>query len=641
MDFVVSNLNDAGLGSLRWALEQANSTAGFDSISCDQNLSGGRIALASALPDILDGVAIKGLSSPTGAPLVQIDFNANAGLIFRGGSARSSLTGFSLVDAGSDALRLEASAITIASNYIGVDLDGITGIANRGHGIRIGNASSDNLIGTLEPLTGIALADQVSNVISANTGNGILIEGSRDNQIVNNRIGTNAGGTSDLGNKGTGIQITAQANNNRIGGDASGGNSPTNGVFVRPPQGNLLSGNSGDGLRIDSDSRGNLLMGNFIGTDSAGTTAIGNDGDGVAILNANDNKLIGTTFSQDPFVFFNVLGGNGGNGLRVNSSNDTTIHANFFGLGSDNATIVANGGNGALIEGSSSNTQYGGVIPLGNVNAGNRGNGIEVRDRASDFISFNTFAGLTAFGGIAPNQGDGMLITSRGRNNTIRTNVISGNLLNGLHISGRARGVSVDPNIIGLSTNGLMATYTDSSGAQTSWGNGLDGIRIDGSAKDITIAGNRRSVIPRNTVANNPGYGIAIQDQAKRVLVSNTSVGLSSTEKETFPNGEGGIYVGPSNRKVVIGSQKRRLINQVVGNIGDGIMLDGTRKATVYFNQLNQNRGSGLRLQGGDGNRIVHNQASDNGRYGFELVRSPDNTLRGNRGSGNRLGLYS
>ena len=111
-------------------------------------------------------------------------------------------------------------------------------------------------------------------------------------------------------------------------------------------------------------------------------------------MKANGNQLIGCTFQQSPFVFYNVLSGNGGNGLRITNSNDTTVQANFMGAGADNATVVANGGDGLLVSGTSKNTQVGGVIPLGNVISGNNRNGIEVTGKASGFTSFNTFAGI-------------------------------------------------------------------------------------------------------------------------------------------------------------------------------------------------------------------------------------------------------
>ena len=110
---------------------------------------------------------------------------------------------------------------------------------------------------------------------------------------------------------------------------------------------------------------------------------------------------------------------------------------------------MTNGGDGARIEGTSRNIQYGSVIPLGNVNAGDQGNGINVIDHVEDFITFNTFAGLTAFGGIAPNQKSGIRISSDGGRHTMRTNVMASN--------------------IGLNTYGTQATYTGSDGEEISW----------------------------------------------------------------------------------------------------------------------------------------------------------------------------
>ena len=319
---------------------------------------------------------------------------------------------------------------------------------------------------------------QLSNVISGNGGNGIGIYGADDNQIAMNFIGTDASGTVALGNAKNGILVTNGAAGNIIGGQATGGNDPTADVFVRPPQGNLISGNRGNGVLINNGATQTLLSGNFVGTTASGDTALGNRLDGVAIVNANGNQLIGCTFQQSPFVFYNVLSGNGGNGLRITNSNNTTVQANFMGVGANNATIVANGGDGLLVSGSSKNTQVGGVIPLGNVISGNNRNGIEVPDTASGFTSFNTFDGIFAFGGAAPNRHDGTLITSSGGNNLIRTCIVSGNLGNGIELGGNATGVQVTDTAVGTNTE-----------IQTAIPNQGSGILISGNAHDNAIGG--------------------------------------------------------------------------------------------------------------------------------------------------------
>ena len=108
------------------------------------------------------------------------------------------------------------------------------------------------------------------------------------------------------------------------------------------------------------------------------------------------------------------MSGNKKNGLRVTNSDNTVVQANFFGIGMDNTTTVANGGNGMQFDGNSKTPHVGGVIPLGNVAAGNKKNGIEVKDTVSGFITFNTFGGLLAFKGAAPNHGNGLKVTSSG-----------------------------------------------------------------------------------------------------------------------------------------------------------------------------------------------------------------------------------
>ena len=303
---------------------------------------------------------------------------------------------------------------------------------------------------------------QLSNVISGNTGNGINISGSKGNIIAANYIGTNPAGTSisGFGNGMNGILVTGASVGNLIGGQAAGINNPTgsknpaNAVFQTPPQGNLISGNLANGVLINGASTGNVLSGNFIGTDLTGKIALGNGQDGVAITNSNNNSLIGCTLFQNPFVFYNVIAGNRGNGLSINSSNNVTVQANFLGMGADNFTSVPNFGNGLLVGGTSQSTQVGGVIPLGNVISGNTLNGILVRDAATGFVSFNTFGGIAAFQPCAsPNGLDGILITSTGGNNTIRTCIISGNKGNGIEIAGNASGVQVTETSVGTNTN--------------------------------------------------------------------------------------------------------------------------------------------------------------------------------------------
>lgn len=453
-------------------------------------------------------------------------------------------------------------------------------------------------------------AFQLSNVISGNGGNGVGVYGGSDNRIAMNFIGTDAAGTQARGNRGSGVLLSKGAARNMIGGQATNGNDPTAGVFARPPQGNLISGNRGNGVLINGKATRNILSGNFVGTNASGNAPLGNRLDGVAIDGADGNDVIGCTYPQSPFVFYNVLSGNGGNGLRVTNSNDVTVHANFMGVGANNASIVANRGNGMLVSGRSRNTQVGGVIPLGNVISGNDRNGIEVRDQASGFISFNTFGGVYAFGGAAPNRGDGILITSSGGNNQIRTSIISGNLGDGIELGGRATGVQITDTAAGTDT-AINAAIP----------NGGSGIKISGRARGNAIGGFQPSVEPRVTASANGRFGIEVVDSARDNLIFNTSVGTGARENNPLGNALGGIYLGRGTSGTSVGGTGQAESVLIANNQGNGVTIDSARNGRVVGSQIRNNSGYGLRATGDVRWTVLRdNQVVDNAEGGVDVT---------------------
>ena len=588
--YTVSNLNDSGAGSLRAAITSADATPGTSSTIVFS--VSGTIAIASDLPDITQNVTIDATSAPGatagGAPVVGLDFNGHGGLTFAAGSDGSSLLGVAVGGASGNGVTIASSGVTIAGDYVGLTTGG-TENGNGGAGIYIASTASNTIIGSNpDSASGV-----VSNVISGNAGNGIVIDGSSGNTLVDNYVGTDPTGKLAIANGGSGILVTGGAANNLIGGTADTDsvtgavNNPTGTegtvtpVVVTPPLGNLVSGNSGDGILINDSSENNVLSGNFVGTTASGDAALGNAGDGVAIIGADNNSLIGCTALDDPFVYYNVVSGNGANGLHITDSDNTTVQANFFGIGADNATIVGNGLNGILVDGSSANTQVGGVIPLGNVSAGNGENGIEVAGTASHFTSFNTFGGLFAFGGAAPNGNDGILVTATGGFNTLQTNVLSGNANNGIEIGGDASGVTVDPDIAGLSTDGTSALSGGS--------NGNDGLEIDGTAHDNIIGGDQQSVIPENTFSGNGAYGVEITGSAYDNQVFASNIGVDVVGDQAFGNGKGGILISGTATGNVIGGTAAsgvRVADIISGNDGNGVTLADTTSATTITNNI-------------------------------------------------------
>jgi parallel beta-helix repeat protein len=588
--FVVTSLGDAGPGSLRAAIDSANATSAQDSTLISFAVHG-TITLASPLPAIAREVAIDATSAPTyvsgGPPVVALDFNGYPGLLFAVGASGSELLGVAVDDASGNGVTLDAQSVTLNDNYIGLNLAGAAA-GNGNNGVYVSATSAGDFIG----LNGSGASGVVANVISGNRGSGIALVGSSANTVVANRIGTNAAGTSAIANLSDGIWITQGSRGNEIGGTAftdtatGDANNPTGSkgtvtpVFVVPPLGNLISGNGGNGVWIGNGALDNALNGNFIGTTASGDGALGNAGNGVWIDRAPGNSLVGCKFVNNPFVYYNVVSGNGQNGLRVTSSDNVTVQANFFGVGANNTAIVKNRLDGILVDGTSVNTQVGGVIPLGNVSAGNGLNGIAVLGKSRGFVTFNTFGGLLAFKGAAPNGLNGLLITSTGGNNLVRTNVFSGNKQNGIELAGNASGMTVDPNIVGLTTKGDGVLP-----------NGGDGLLIDGTANGNIIGGTLSSVIPQNTFSGNEGYGVAITGLAHDNRVFRSFIGTQILGVNALGNKEGGVLIAGDAYGNLIGQTTLTPANLVSGNTGIGVTLSsGTRGNFVINNYIGLDR---------------------------------------------------
>ena len=125
-----------------------------------------------------------------------------------------------------------------------------------------------NTIGGPSPAAG--------NLISASGGDGISLVSSH-NTVQGNTVGTDATGTVAFSNlidgigsrsdnlKGSGFcqqAVNTGGSDNLIGGTAAG-------------DGNLISGNAGDGVDLVASNR-NVIAGNRVGTNRAGTGALGN-----------------------------------------------------------------------------------------------------------------------------------------------------------------------------------------------------------------------------------------------------------------------------------------------------------------------------------------------------------------------------
>jgi hypothetical protein len=308
----VVNVNNAGQGSLRQFITNANTLGGDASlaqsglVAAKENavfmISNGTAAaglrtannyFASGLASIAPTSALPTISAPlvldaqkqpgwTGAPIVELNgTGAGAGangLTLNLNASGSAIRGLIINRFTGNGIDLNnASNNTIAGNYIGTDS---SGTADRGNGslalftsgILLENGSSGNTIG------GTTAADR--NVISGNEYSGIAISaiGTSNNIVIGNYIGTAVDGVTLLGNTRWGVIVWNGASNNRIGGTASG-------------EGNVIAG-AGQmaGVGVDNNTANTThiaVLGNSIFSNY--TIGIDLNVDGVSVNNGTKN----------------------------------------------------------------------------------------------------------------------------------------------------------------------------------------------------------------------------------------------------------------------------------------------------------------------------------------------------------------
>ncbi|HZT06161.1 MAG TPA: CSLREA domain-containing protein [Chloroflexota bacterium] len=427
--------------TLREAINAANASFGADTITFDlgpgvptiQVGTGGGAVANTVLPPITEAVTIDGNTG--GATRVELD-GTNGTLSNPSGFARSGLTintsGVVIrnlvinhfLSSGID-LRAGSSSNIIQGNYLGTDATGTQNRGNGDGGVTLRSSSNNQIGGT---------TSAARNVISGNgagaLGNVRLITGSTGNRVQGNFIGTNATGTAGIGGtNSSGIDIR-NSSDNLIGGTDAGAR-------------NIISGNgcsSGcqarSGISIRGTSTGNLIQGNFIGTDVTGTVAVGNVQQGVRLENSEvppptppSNNTVGGTASGAG----NVISGNGDNGIRiVQGANNTIIQGNFIGTDATGTMPLGNGQAGIAITNSGNTNTIGGTDPgARNVIASNGSDGIQITgDGSPANVIQGNFIGTDRTGTIdLGNGGTGVSITASSSNVVGGTSTGAGNVV--------------------------------------------------------------------------------------------------------------------------------------------------------------------------------------------------------------------
>jgi parallel beta-helix repeat protein len=415
--FVVTNANDAGPGSFRQAITDANANVTPSPDKIVFNIPGAGIkviSLLTPLPEITDPLVIDGSTQPgyAGAPLIELD-GANVGVAsglvitaahtYVGGLAIGRFQGAGVV------LRSDDGS-TIQANYIGVDATGTLARPNN-LGIQVSN-SRNNLIGG-------SLAGN-RNVISGNLSHGVELAGN-NNLVQGNFIGTNSAGTAAIGNGSSGVEISGT--NNLIGGNS-------------PGTSNLISGNN---IGINIASSGTTIQGNLIGTDVSGTSRVSNMIGVQAEIRMSAFEIPNTVIGGLTPGARNVISGN-----LLNIVLDVVVH-----------------GPGVIIQGNYIGTDVTGTRALGrdigilvlsdhhsiaqNVISGNSigivfGQPFVSFKQGNNNIIQGNLIGLNAQGtGPLPNDQEGITLQAGSSNNTITANKIAFNGASGVAMFGGTR----------------------------------------------------------------------------------------------------------------------------------------------------------------------------------------------------------
>ncbi|HEC77592.1 MAG TPA: T9SS type A sorting domain-containing protein [candidate division WOR-3 bacterium] len=348
--YTVTNTNDTGNGSLRWAMIQANTNPGADIINF--NLPGAGVQTIyplSQLPVLTDtaGVFIDGLSQPGASAgsnppsscTLMVEINgAHAGpahgfWIF---SSNNTIQGLVIDSFEQHGVRIQgtpsgAYGNVITLNFVGMDP---SGTVIRRNGWNQSRYWGGIYIEVAADTVGFAFDNIIDmNLVSGNYAEGVGISSCPpgdvyNNQVFNNYIGTDYTGTQDCGNVHDGVYIGEGAHDNII-------------------DGNLISGNDFEGVCVIGypplgwNSYANIITHNTIGLD-INLTALPNTMDGVSI--GQYGNIYQGGYASGNVIDSNTIACNGQNGVSVWEHQNTNANCDHNQITMN--SIYNNGGLG-------------------------------------------------------------------------------------------------------------------------------------------------------------------------------------------------------------------------------------------------------------------------------------------------------
>ena len=590
--FYVTTTTESGAGSLRQAILDANATPGADDIVFAGGSGSITIAPLSALPAITEALNLDATTQPgfTGTPLVElrgIFAGSTANGLYVTGSGVT-IRGLVIDGFGRAGVVLDGTTgTTVSGNWIGLSTGGSTPAGNS-VGVFVTNGASGNTVG------GTTVAAR--NVISGNADNGVWLDGAGTtlNVVAGNYIGLAASGLTPVGNTGHGVLLTGGAHHNRVGTDGDGLNDAA--------ERNVISANGRAGVDLWA-AHFNVVAGNYLGLNAAGTAALGNGWEGVRVELGGQSNRIGTNADGlADAAERNVIAGNALGGVRLYAAGTTlnVVAGNFIGTNVSGTAALANALGGVVIDGASGNSVGDGTAAGRNLISGNAGSGVSVGGSAAGTQIRGNWIGVDAAGtGKLGNAGDGVQVFLSNAT-VVRDNVLSGNA-NGLTVSGgTTTGTLVAGNFIGTNAAGTSAVPNTAFGV---WLVFADATTVGGT-----------SAADRNLISGNKNHGIAVQNGADNNLIRGNWIGVDVTGAAPLGNSGDGVFL-QSSAGTTVGDGTAAGRNLISGNAGSGVSVGGSAAGT-------QIRGNWIGLNAAGTGKLAN-------AYGVQVVGGATGTVIG------------
>ena len=337
-------------------------------------------------------------------------------------------------------------------------------------------------------------------------GTGIVLQGP-GNVVEANFLGTDITGTIARPNRYDGVWMSG--NGNRIGGTTAGAR-------------NVISANGRSGIGVSVGASGNLIQGNLVGLNRTGTADLGNGEFGIHLNGATQTVVGGTSV-----LARNVISGNDIDGIRLGQASGTLVRGNYIGTNISGSGKIGNSSHGVLISGVGN--ALGGAGPgEGNVVSGNQ-NGIAILEAQNTSVVGNLIGvDATGLAGLGNNT-YGVNVNTSTSGTTIQSNVLSGNLGDGVILNGASSGSLLQGNFIGAARDGTTLIPNLASG-----------VTVSQSSSSNTIGTTLTGAGPGNVIAGNASSGVVIEMTASgntvlgNAIFSNAGLGIDLAETLTF-----------------------------------------------------------------------------------------------------------